>query len=81
MNDDTTADTSGKAVRWLIPLLPAADGVTGVSHAFEIEPGPVPDDYREPACGISAFIDQLCRTSTANQCPNCLAKLARRRQK
>jgi hypothetical protein len=81
MNDDTTADTSDKAVRWLIPILPAEDAVAGISHGFEIGAGPVPDDYREPVCGISAFIDQLCRTSTDNRCPNCLANLAGRQQK
>jgi len=80
MNDDTTADTPRKAVRWLIPVLPAGDAVAGVSHAFEIGPGPVADDYHEPVCGISAFIDQLCRTSTDNPCPNCVAKLAQRGQ-
>lgn len=80
MNDDTTANETHRAERWLIPVLPASDAVMKVSHAFKIGLGPVRDDYCEPVCGISAFIDQLCVTSEVNRCPDCVAELDRRQQ-
>lgn len=81
MSDNATTDAPETAVRWLIPILPAADAVLGISHAFELERGkPAPEDYKEPICGISTFIDQHCRESTANRCPTCVVKLSERQQ-
>ena len=76
MGDAVTTPAGEHNWRWVIPILPASEAVNGIAHAFDLPPGPLPENYAEPACRISAFIDDLCREEDfLKKCGECIVRV------